>query len=105
MRKSELKTPAILVDLDIFEANIAICQALCDKHRKQLWPMVKTHKSTELALMQQKAGATGFLCGTLDECEALYRAGVKNIMYAYPVAEPVSIKRVIDLAQIMSFTT
>ena len=78
MKKSELQTPAILVDLDILEYNIKRYQDLCKKHNKQLWPMVKTHKSIEIVKMQQKAGATGFLCGTLDECEGICQAGIKT---------------------------
>jgi len=103
LEKRELQTPATLVDLDILENNIKKAQALCDQHGKQLWPMIKTHKSIEIVKMQQSAGATGFLCGTLDECEALLNAGIDNIMYAYPVASEVNIKRVINLAKNCNF--
>jgi D-serine deaminase-like pyridoxal phosphate-dependent protein len=103
VKKSELQTPAILVDLDILEYNIKRYQDLCKKHNKQLWPMVKTHKSIEIVKMQQKAGATGFLCGTLDECEGICQAGIKNIMYAYPVASEASIQRVIALCKKCNF--
>lgn len=103
MLKKELKTPCILVDLDVLEHNIASYQALCNLHKKHLWPMIKTHKSTEVALMQQKAGASGFLCGTLDECEALVKAGVQNIMYAYPIAKGPSMERAIALSRSSNF--
>src|SRR5690554_865316 len=65
--------------------------------------MIKTHKSTEMTKILQDAGATGFLCGTLDECEGLCDMGVKNIMYAYPVASEINIKRVIELAKKCNF--
>lgn len=103
MEIRELQTPAILVDLDVLENNIKKAQSLCDENGKQLWPMIKTHKSSEIAKMQQKAGATGFLCGTLDECEALLKEGIQNIMYAYPVASDVNIKRVLNLAKNCNF--
>lgn len=103
MKKSELATPAILVDLDILDHNIKKYQKLCDENNKQLWPMTKTHKSTEIVKMQVDAGATGVLCGTLDECEGIIELGIKNIMYAYPVASEVNIKRVIDLAKKCNF--
>lgn len=96
---SSLRTPSIIVDLDILEKNITTYQKLCDAHGKKLWPMVKTHKSTEIAAMQQAAGADGFLCGTLDECEALANRGIRNIMYAYPVASEPSLSRVMALSQ------
>jgi D-serine deaminase-like pyridoxal phosphate-dependent protein len=103
MKKSELQTPAIIVDLDVLENNIRRFQDLCNQNGKELWPMIKTHKSTEMVKMQEQAGAAGFLCGTLDECETICAAGIKNIMYAYPVASDVSIQRVIRLAQKCSF--
>lgn len=103
MNKSALQTPAILLDLDIAESNLKAYQATANKYGKQIWPMVKTHKSTEIAKLQKEVGATGFLCGTLDECEALCEAGLDNIMYAYPVASAVSIGRVIALSQKCNF--
>lgn len=103
MEKQDLQTPAILVNLDILENNIKKAQALCDANHKGMWPMIKTHKSTEIVKMQQAAGAAGFLCGTLDECEGLAKAGLNNIMYAYPVASDVNIQRVIELAKKCNF--
>ena len=99
MKKHELQTPAILLDLDKLEHNIQSWQALCNENGKQLWPMIKTHKSTALAKMQLDAGATGFLCGTLDECEMVYQLGAKHIMYAYPTANPVNIRLPAALCQ------
>ena len=67
MKLSEVYTPAVLLDLDILERNIGRFAAEAAAHGKQLWPMLKTHKSLELAALQAAAGAKGFLCGTLDE--------------------------------------
>ena len=99
MKLQELYTPAILLDLDAMEHNLQRYSEEAARHHKQLWPMVKTHKSTELAQLQREYGCTGFLCGTLEEAEALCGAGFENIMYAYPVATDVSIRRVIALAK------
>ena len=103
MKIQSLRTPAILLDMDALEKNIQTYQNACEANSKQLWPMVKTHKSLEIAKMQADAGATGFLCGTLDECEALCDAGYKSLMYAYPVASRESIDRVIALASKCDF--
>lgn len=103
MKKEDLKTPAILLNLDALENNIKVYQELCDKNGKELWPMIKTHKSTELLKMQMEAGIKGALCGTLDEAEACVKAGLKRIMYAYPVASKESIKRVIELTKNSDF--
>lgn len=103
MKITDLQTPAILVYTDAMMHNIKKYQEECNKYSKQLWPMVKTHKSTELASIQAEAGATGFLCGTLDECEALCEKGAETIMYAYPVAGKVSSQRVVELAKKCDF--
>ena len=95
MKLNEVYTPAILLDLDVLENNIRRFADAAARNGKQLWPMVKTHKSTRLAAMQREAGAAGFLCGTLDEVEALAAAGFGPLMYAYPAADPVSIGRLI----------
>jgi len=102
---SNIQTPAILLDLDILERNINSFHQMAATSGKKLWPMIKTHKSTEIARMQLDRGATGLLCGTLDECEAVYENIVRpekryaGIMYAYPVASYPNISRVIKLAR------
>lgn len=98
-----LQTPAILLNLDAMERNLKSYANAAKAAGKQIWPMVKTHKSTELARLQEQYGCTGFLCGTLDEAEALADAGFDNLMYAYPAATEVSISRIIRLAQRCNF--
>lgn len=98
MTINELATPAILVDLDVLERNITRYQSAATANGKQLWPMTKTHKSTEIAKMQLAAGAAGLLCGTIDECEAFAGLGVP-VMYAYPPAGRRSIERMMKVAK------
>ena len=98
MKKYDLATPAILLDINTLEDNINAYQAHCNTYGKELWPMIKTHKSSAIAKMQMEAGASGFLCGTLDECEMVYELGAKHIMYAYPAANPVNIQRIVKMA-------
>lgn len=105
MKIEELQTPAILVDLDSMEANLKKYCDAAKKNGKQVWPMLKTHKSLEFTKAQKDAGCTGWLCGTLDEAEAIAEAGYDNIMYAYPVATDVSFKRVLKLAKKCNFIT
>lgn len=98
MNINKLETPAILVDLDILDKNINKYHSKAIKNNKEIWPMTKTHKSTEIIKLQLDNGATGVLCGTLDECEAAAEIGAKNIMYAYPVSDTIAIDRIISLA-------
>lgn len=103
MNISKLQTPAILIRSQAMQHNLTRYQQACDQHHKQLWPMLKTHKSTAIADMQQALGASGFLCGTLDECEALCSHGVRQIMYAYPLAGEIACRRAAALAKACDF--
>jgi len=97
---SALSTPAILVDLDILEKNIKDTAIAAKGHGKELWPMLKTHKSLEIAQMQHNAGARGFLCGTIEEAQMLVeRGGFKEIMLAYPVADRQNLQRCLKLCE------
>ena len=103
MKFNNLITPSIIIDLDVIEHNINTYQQGCNENGKELWPMTKTHKSTEIAKMQIDAGATGLLAGTLDECEAFCEMGIEKIMYAYPVASEPNLTRVVNLAKKCNF--
>ena len=103
MQKKDLKTPTILLNIEALKNNIKKYQNLCTEYKKELWPMIKTHKSMEIVEMQIKEGATGVLCGTLDEAEACCQKGVKKIMYAYPVASEENIKRIIEISKKTDF--
>lgn len=92
-----LTTPSFLVDLDVLEKNIQGMSDLCKTTGNYLCPMVKTHKCSEIALLQQEAGVSGFLVGTIDEAEVLVEKGIKNIVFPYPIANEKNIKRVIKL--------
>lgn len=99
MNIRNLQTPAILVREEAMLKNLKRYQHGCDETGKQLWPMVKTHKSTAIAKLQRELGARGFLCGTLDECEALAEDGLFPLMYAYPLADEVNCRRAAELAR------
>lgn len=95
----DIHTPAILVDLDAVEHNLGKYAKLAEQYGKQIWPMTKTHKSSEMLRLQKKYGATGYLCGTIDECEIAARIGLGPIMYAYPVSTVTSIDRLLQVAK------
>lgn len=103
MYLKDLPTPSVILDLDSFENNIRRFHDLAKNNGKEIWPMVKTHKSKEILQIQKDAGATGVLCGTLDECEAAAEIGFDSIMYAYPVSDSHAIERVIKLTKNNNF--
>jgi D-serine deaminase-like pyridoxal phosphate-dependent protein len=80
-----LDTPAVVVDLDVVEANIGAMAAALAARGVRLRPHVKTHKNVELARLQLAAGAVGITVGTLGEAEVMAAAGIGDIFVAYPI--------------------
>jgi D-serine deaminase-like pyridoxal phosphate-dependent protein len=60
-----LSTPALVVDLDVFEANIASMADLLRDTGKTIRPHVKTHRTPELARRQLGGAAVGVTCATV----------------------------------------
>jgi D-serine deaminase-like pyridoxal phosphate-dependent protein len=80
-----IDTPAIVVDLDVVERNVERMTVRMTERGIALRPHAKTHKSTRLAHLQLKAGASGITVGTLGEAEVMAAAGVDDIFIAYPL--------------------
>jgi len=78
----DLDTPALYVDLDVLERNIARMQQQCHAWGVALRPHVKTHKIPEIAQMQLDAGAIGITVAKLGEAEALPG---DDVLVAYPL--------------------
>jgi D-serine deaminase-like pyridoxal phosphate-dependent protein len=78
-------TPALVVDLDALERNIARMAARAKAAGLALRPHAKTHKSAAIAARQIAAGAVGQCCAKLGEAEALAAAGVRGFLITSPV--------------------
>ena len=74
MKSSQLTTPALVVQGDLLEANLATMAARLPGPR--LRPHVKAHKCTRLAARQAELGHTAFTCATIAEMEGMARAGL-----------------------------
>src|SRR5262249_57670533 len=99
LHKSELDTPALLVDLDAVERNIQRMAEFCHAHGVNLRPHAKIHKATPiLAWMQLRAGAIGITVAKLSEAEVLASAGICDILVANQVVGPRKIRRMVNLA-------
>lgn len=81
----EFGTPAVVVDLDRVERNIARVQAACDAAGLRNRPHIKTHKSPLIARMQVEAGARGITCQKLGEAEVMAEAGLDDILISYNI--------------------
>ncbi len=96
LTKQEILTPALLLDLDAFEDNVARMAAHVKTAGKHLRPHVKAHKCSEIAKRQIVAGAIGVCVATLAEAELMARAGVSGMLLTSPVAHPKKIERIVD---------
>ena len=92
-----LDTPAILVDLDIVEANIERMAAFARRTGLALRPHIKTHKSVAMARRQIEAGATGICCATATEAEVMLSGGIGDVLLAYPLVGARKLERVAPL--------
>ncbi len=77
--KAALDTPALLVDLDVMETNIALIAKTCRDNGVGWRPHTKAHKTPEIAQRQLAAGAIGIACAKLGEAEVMAAAGIRNI--------------------------
>lgn len=98
MHIKNLRTPALIVDMDIFEKNVAIMKEFIEGTTMKLRPHYKTHKCTTIAHMQIAAGAKGISCAKLGEAEDLADAGIEDILIANQVIERNKVVRVAHLA-------
>ena len=92
-----LQTPALILDLDALERNIARMARTGRQLGVLLRPHAKTHKSIHIARMQIDAGAVGVCTATLGEAEVMVRGGITNVLITTPVVGPGKIARFLDL--------
>jgi D-serine deaminase-like pyridoxal phosphate-dependent protein len=93
----KLQTPALVIDLDALERNIARMAEHARRAKVALRPHAKTHKSAEIAKRQIAAGALGVCCAKLGEAEALAEGGVDSILLTSPVVTDAGIGRLMAL--------
>jgi D-serine deaminase-like pyridoxal phosphate-dependent protein len=96
-RRAGLATPALVVELEAFEHNLAAAQRLADAHGVGLRPHAKTHKCAEIARRQLALGARGICVAKLGEAEALAAAGIDRLLVTTPV-HPAWTERIAALA-------
>jgi D-serine deaminase-like pyridoxal phosphate-dependent protein len=100
----QLTTPAVLVDPQKLQDNIDAMAARIRDAGAELWPHVKTHKSSRIADLQLQAGASGVTAATLTEAEMLADHGISRMLLAYPPVGSWRRDRVAALAARCSLT-
>ena len=100
----DLPTPAVLVDLDVLERNIAGMQERARQAGVRLRPHAKTHKSPEVGRMQIAAGATGLTLAKTSEAEVFAAHGFEDIFLGYPIFGADKARRLLALADRIRLT-
>ncbi len=100
MREDEIDTPALLIDLDAFEANLDRMAALLAPTGVKLRAHAKTHKSPVIAKMQMARGAVGQCVQKVAEAEVLAWGGIADILVSNEVVGAAKLARLCALAHI-----
>ncbi|HTR83453.1 MAG TPA: DSD1 family PLP-dependent enzyme [Reyranella sp.] len=95
--RRSLNTPALVLDLDMLDRNIAEMANFAKANGVKLRPHSKTHKSADIAKRQIAAGALGVCCAKLGEAEALAEEGIEAMHITSAVVTPQGIARLIEL--------
>ncbi len=98
--KWDLDTPALCVDLDKMEKNIATMQATLKKNGLASRPHAKTHKTAAIAKYQLKTGSIGICCAKLTEAEAMAASGVDKILMTTSNPSKAKIRRAMQLRKL-----
>lgn len=78
--RGAIDTPALILDLDAFERNLARMMAALRGRNVRLRPHAKSHKCPEIALRQVALGAVGICCQKVSEAQAFVEAGIQDIL-------------------------
>jgi 3-hydroxy-D-aspartate aldolase len=91
MTKDILPTPCMVVDLDMFNANVKHMADSAKANGINVRPHVKVHKSVDVAKHQVAHGAIGLTCATIAEAELFSGAGIKGVLWT---KQPVGINNI-----------
>ena len=99
MKLEHLETPALMVDLDIMEANMQAMDRLLEGSGIRLRPHYKSNKCPAIAHMQMAAGAKGITCAKLSEAEDLVFSGIEDVLIANQITDLSKVARAAYLAK------
>jgi D-serine deaminase-like pyridoxal phosphate-dependent protein len=97
LTKANIPTPALVVDIDVFESNVKTMADHCRAAKCGFRPHAKTHKCPEIARRQVAAGALGVCVATVAEAEAMAAAGIGGLLLTSPIVDAGKVGRMIEL--------
>ena len=100
MPVAEVDTPALLVDLDAFEANLALMARESRAAGVALRPHAKAHKSAPVGLRQMAHGAVGLCCQKVTEAEVMALGGIPDVYVSNEIVGETKLHRLCALARV-----
>jgi D-serine deaminase-like pyridoxal phosphate-dependent protein len=94
----QVDTPALMLDLDAFEANLAAVHQAVAARGLVLRAHGKAHKSVEIARRQVAAGAIGVCCQKVGEAEVFVAGGIRDVLVSNQVVAPAKLRRLARLS-------
>jgi len=91
--KWDLETPALCVDLDRLERNLAALQAQMSRAGIASRPHAKTHKCPAIARLQLASGAIGICVAKISEAEVMASHGIGPLLLTTSNVTPDKIRR------------
>ena len=95
--KDALDTPALIVDLDAMERNIARMAETFRRAGVNWRPHTKGQKVPAVAHKLLQAGAIGVTCAKVGEAEVMAAAGIADILIANEVIGEPKVRRLVNL--------
>jgi len=97
-RLEEVDTPALILDLDAFEANLATLAGMV-RGRVRVRAHAKASKSADVSKRQMALGAIGVCCQKVAEAEAMVEGGIPDVLVSNEVVGAAKIARLAQLAR------
>jgi D-serine deaminase-like pyridoxal phosphate-dependent protein len=97
--KSEIDTPALLIDLELMERNISSMSHFLNGKRCKLRAHTKVHRLPIIAHKQLRAGAKGICCQKVAEAEIMESGGIEDIIVTNQIVTPAKISRLVALSK------
>jgi len=94
-----IDTPALVLDLDAFEANVAALHAHAAARGVRVRAHGKAHRCPEVSRRQIAAGAVGVCCQKVGEAEGFAEAGIADILVSNEIVDPAKLERLAKLAR------
>ena len=98
-RLQSVDTPALVLDLDPFDANLDRMREAAGSRGVRVRPHSKSHKSPEIARRQIHAGAVGICCQKVGEAEVFLACGVDDVLITNEVVGARKLQRLVQLAR------